>query len=98
MQNEPFISSAENSLDLFKKLNFATGEIARLKAALAVAEMNSAARLGVPPVDIYQANASVSGDVAAIYAGMMAGPEKSAFYRKNAARIWAKAEANAAAE
>jgi hypothetical protein len=84
--------------DLVNRLATRDAEIVRLRAALSIAEMNSAARLGVPPVDIYQANASVSGDVAAIYAGMMAGPEKSAFYRKNAARIWAKVEGNAAAE
>ena len=96
MQTQPFVASAENALNYFNALNVAQSEIARLKAALAKAEMNSAARLGVPPVDIYQANASVSGDVAAVYAGMMAGPEKTAFYRKHAARLWAKVEGNAA--
>ena len=96
MENPAFIPSAQNFADLTGRYNIAQSEIARLKAALAKAEMNSACRLGVPPVDIYQANASVSGDVAAVYAGMMAGPEKTAFYRKHAARLWAKVEGNAA--
>ena len=97
MQNEPFIPSAENSLDLFKKLNAATGEIARLKAALAVAEMNSAARLGVPPVDFSHLTGNVSRDVAAVYAGLV-GEERLAYYKKHSEALWKRATGATVAE
>ena len=94
MHTQPFVPSAQNALEFFTKLNAATAEIALLKSQLRSAELLSAANLGVHPVEFTQA--TVSGDVAAVYAGMMAGPEKTAFYRKHAARIWAKVEGNAA--
>ncbi len=93
----PFIPNAENALDLFKKLNAANSEITRLRAALSIAEMNSAARLGVPPVDFSHLTGNVSRDIAAVYAGLV-GEERLAYYKKHSEALWKRATVTTVAE
>jgi hypothetical protein len=88
------IISAHNFADLNGRLNTATAEIVRLRAALAIAEANSAAKLGVPPIDFTSTRHSGSGvDALTVYNSMEPGPAKTQFYARNSARIWAAKEA-----
>ncbi len=98
MQTQPFVPTAENALDYFNRLAVADKTIALLRKQLASAELLSAANLGVLPILFTPGGTTGSGDVAETYANMPAGPEKTAYYARHASRLWAKAEANAAAE
>ena len=94
MQTQPFVPTAENALDYFNKLNVAQTEITRLKAALAIAEANSAAKLGVPPIDFYSSRSTNAGvDALTVYNSMEPGRAKTEWYARNSAAIWAAKEA-----
>jgi hypothetical protein len=83
--------------DLVNRLATRDAEIARLRAALSIAEMNSAARLGVPPVDFSHLTGNVSRDVAAVYAGLV-GEERLAYYKKHSEALWKRATGATVAE
>jgi hypothetical protein len=88
------IPSAQNFADLTGRLNVAQNEITRLKAALAIAEANSACKLGVPPLDFYSSRPTNAGvDALTVYNSMEPGRAKTEFYARNSARIWAAKEA-----
>jgi hypothetical protein len=88
------IHSAQNFADLNGRLNVAQNEITRLKAALAIAEANSACKLGVPPIDFTSTRHSGSGvDALTVYNSMEPGAAKTQFYARNSAKIWAAKEA-----
>ena len=83
--------------DLVNRLATRDAEIARLRAALSIAEMNSAARLGVPPVDFSHLTGNVSRDVAAVYAGLV-GEERLAYYKKHSEALRKRATGATVAE
>ena len=83
--------------DLVNRLATRDAEIARLRAALSIAEMNSAARLGVPPVDFSHLTGNVSRDVADVYAGLV-GEERLAYYKKHSEALWKRATGATVAE
>ena len=83
--------------DLVNRLATRDAEIARLRAALSIAEMNSAARLGVPPVDFSHLTGNVSRDIAAVYAGLV-GEERLAYYKKHSEALWKRATGATVAE
>jgi hypothetical protein len=92
------IPSAQNFADLNGRLNVAQNEITRLKAALVIAEANSAAKLGVPPIDFTSTRHSGSGvDALTVYNSMESGPAKTEYYRRHQGKIWAAKEANGGA-
>ena len=88
------IPSVQNFADLTGRLNVAQNEITRLRAALAIAEANSACKLGVPPIDFYSSRPTNAGvDALTVYSSMEAGPAKTDYYRRNQAAIWQAKEA-----
>ena len=88
------ISSAQSFADLTGRYNAAQNEITRLRAALAIAEANSACKLGVPPIDFYSSRPTNAGvDALTVYNSMEASPAKTAYYRANQSAIWAAKEA-----
>jgi hypothetical protein len=88
------IPSAQNFVELNGRLNTATAEIVRLRAALAIAEANSAAKLGVPPIDFTSSRPTNAGvDALTVYNSMEPGRAKTEWYARNSAAIWAAKEA-----